>query len=64
MRALPLDRGTRFTLLAFDTTPHDLNGTPTPATAQKWTPQGHPPRDDQGIGPWSDEVERSRKVDG
>ena len=37
MLEIQVDRGSGYTLLAFDTTPNYLDGTPAPATAQKWT---------------------------
>lgn len=51
-----VDRGSGFALLAMDSTPNYLDGTPAPATPQKWIYKAIFRVNDQRIGQWSDEV--------
>ena len=53
---IQVDRGSGYTLLAFDSTPNYLDTTPAPATPQKWTYKAIFRVGDQRIGQWSDEV--------
>jgi hypothetical protein len=50
-----VDRGSGYTHLVTDTTPNYIDGTPLPATPQKWTYKAIFKLGDARIGQWSDE---------
>lgn len=55
---IQVDRGDGkgYVMLTYDTTPNYLDGTPLPATAQKWKYKAIFRIGDQRVGQWSDEV--------
>ena len=51
-----VDRGSGYTLLAYDTTPNNVDTAPPPATGQKWTYKAIYRVGDHRVGQWSDEA--------